>query len=146
MSKKIKIQKYGSLCIAFPNPKVIWKQAWRNIGGKKIYFRSRWEANYGRYLEWQKTQGLIKDWLHEPQTFWFDKIKRGSLTYLPDFKIINLDNTHEWVEVKGWMDQRSKTKLRRFKKYFSKEKLTLVQAKWFSHNSMKMKLLIPDWE
>lgn len=147
LSMKTKIEKYGTINSSpLVNSKVTWKQAWREIGGRKIYFRSSWEANYARYLEFLKSHGKIKDWLHEPQTFWFEKIKRGSVTYLPDFKIINNDDTHFWVEVKGWMDARSKTKIRRFKKYFPNESLTLIQQKWFTQNNPIYRSLIPAWE
>lgn len=141
-----RIKKYGTLATTHENIAVTWKQGWREIGGSRIYFRSRWEANYGRYLQWKKERGEIKSWEHEPQTFWFHKIKRGSVTYLPDFKITNIDESHYWVEVKGWYDQRSKTKIKRFKKYYPEEKLILVDAKWFKENSKNMPFVIPDWE
>ena len=123
-----------------------WKAAWRTIGGKRKFFRSRWEANYARYLEFLKINNHIKDWFHEPETFWFEKIKRGCRSYLPDFKIINLDDSHEWHEVKGWMDDRSKTKLKRFARYYPKEKITVIDKKWFSKNAKKMKIICKDWE
>jgi hypothetical protein len=112
-----------------------WKQEWKTIGGKKKFFRSRWEVNYAKYLEFLKVQGKISDWLHEPETFWFNDILRGARSYLPDFKIINLDGTHSWVEVKGWMDDRSKTKLKRFKKYYPEEKIEVVRGDWFKKNA-----------
>jgi len=123
-----------------------WKSDWRTIGDKTKYFRSLWEANYARYLQFLKEKGQISDWLHEPETFWFLKILRGARSYLPDFKVINLDGSHYWVEVKGWMDDRSKTKLKRFAKYFSKEKLELIQAPWFKKNNPIMRNIIPEWE
>lgn len=127
-------------------PEKTFRQGWREFGGRRVYFRSRWEANYGRYLEWQKQQGLIVEWLHEPQTFWFEGIRRGCVTYLPDFKVILLDGSHEWIEVKGFMDPKSKTKIARFKKYFPKEILRIVDSKWYKANSGKLSILIPDWE
>ncbi len=141
-----KVEKYGSIGAAFPSRKTTWKQDWRTIGGKTKFFRSRWEANYARYLEKLKVEGKITDWLHEPQTFWFEKIKRGMVTYLPDFKIINLDGSHEWHEVKGWMDSRSKTKIRRFNKYFPLEKLVIIDTKWYKNNEESLSKLIDDWE
>lgn len=123
-----------------------WKSAWRTIGEKTKFFRSRWEANYARYLELRKQNGEIKDWLHEPETFWFKDILRGTRSYLPDFKIIQNDDTHYWVEVKGQMDARSKTKLKRFKKYYPEERLELVDGKWFKEHFETISPLIPDWE
>jgi len=119
---------------------------WVEIGGQCIYARSLWEANYARYLEWQKERGYIVDWLHEPKTFWFENIKRGVRSYLPDFKVIETPEKWHWVEVKGYMDAKSKTKLTRFKKYYPKERLVLIDETWFRRNSSKIRLIIPDWE
>ena len=120
--------------------------AWATIGYHKIYYRSLWERNYARFLEWQKQCGFIEDWQHEPETFWFLEIKRGVRSYLPDFKVINNDQTHYWVEVKGFMDSKSVTKLKRFKKYYPQEKIIIISSKWFSDNNQKMRLIIPTWE
>jgi hypothetical protein len=128
------------------NQKVSWKQSWRTINDKKYYFRSSWEANYGRYLEYLKQNNQIKNWEHEPKTFWFLNVLRGCRSYLPDFKITNLDDSHFWVEVKGYMDEKSVTKLKRFKKYYPEEVLKLIDSKWYSENKKKLSLIIPDWE
>ena len=123
-----------------------WKAGWREIGGKRVYFRSRWEANYGRFLEFLKQNGQIKEWEHEPQTFWFEKIKRGVRSYLPDFKVTKNDGTHYWVEVKGYMDKRSQTKIKRFLKYYPEEIIVIRDAQWFYSNSKKIGGLCPGWE
>lgn len=102
------------------------KGQWVRFGRKCFYARSSWEANYSRYLQFQKEQGLIRDWKHETKVFWFKGIKRGCLSYLPDFEVKLNDGTREWHEVKGWMDNKSKTKLRRMAKYYPKEKLVLI--------------------
>lgn len=82
-----------------------------------------------------KEKKIIAEWEHEPKTFWFEEIKRGTRSYLPDFKVTCLDGTHYWVEVKGFMDAKSKTKLKRFKKYYSKEEIYVVDSTWFSKKS-----------
>jgi hypothetical protein len=133
-------------CKIKPKSKAKFKQGWREFGGRRIFFRSQWEANYGKYLEWQKERGMIKEWEHEPLTFWFEGIKRGCVTYLPDFKVTNNDGTHEWMEVKGHMDAKSKTKINRFRKFFPQEKLRLIDAKWYKANRQKLSLIIPGWE
>src|SRR5687768_3513242 len=92
--------------------------SWRVIGGIRKYFRSRWEANYARYLEWLKTNGEIVSWTHEPKTFWFEKIKRGTRSYLPDFCVIEKNGKEVYYEVKGYMDSKSKTKIKRMAKYY----------------------------
>lgn len=126
--------------------KALSNQGWKEIDGKKFYFRSKWEANYAKYLQFLKVHNQIKEWEHEPQTFWFEGIKRGVVSYLPDFKITRSDGTHYWIEVKGWLDPRSNTKIKRFAKYFPEEKLIVIDSKWFSKNNKQMKFLIKTWE
>lgn len=126
--------------------KTTWKSGWREIGGVRKYYRSRWEANYARYLEFLKLQGEISEWEHEPETFWFEKIKRGTMSYLPDFRVTRNDGTQYYVEVKGYMDDRSKTKLKRMKKYFPDVELELVASKAYKRLAKTASKLIPDWE
>lgn len=123
-----------------------WKAGWREIGGKRNYYRSRWEANYARYLEWLKAQCQIRDWQHEPETFWFDKIKRGVRSYLPDFRVWLLDDSKELHEVKGWMDARSKTTLSRMAKYHPHETLLVIQEKQYKQIGRTVGPLIEGWE
>lgn len=77
---------------------------------------------------------FILDWEHEPKTFWFEGIKRGCVSYLPDFRILRPNGEHYWVEVKGYLDSKSKTKLKRFKRYFPEEELLLITKEWFNRN------------
>jgi Protein of unknown function (DUF1064) len=126
--------------------KATWKAGWREFGGKRCYFRSRWEANYGRYLEWLKTKGQIKDWAHEPYTFWFDKIKRGTRSYLPDFQVEECGGAVVYHEVKGWMDDRSKTKIKRMRIYFSEVRLIVIDSKGYKAISKWASALVPGWE
>lgn len=126
--------------------KTTWKAAWRVIGGKRKFFRSRWEANYARYLEWLKQRGEIVEWQHEKTTFWFDKIKRGCVSYLPDFDVTEKDGSITYHEVKGWMDDRSATKIKRMAKYHPNQTLIVVQAKQYQELERKVGKLIDDWE
>lgn len=123
-----------------------WKSAWREIGGKRNYYRSSWEANYARYLEWLKINKEIIEWEHEPKTFWFDGIKRGCMTYLPDFRVITKTGGEEYHEVKGWMDGRSVTKIRRMAKYFPDVTLIVIDAKAYKSIQRSVCNLIKDWE
>ena len=120
--------------------------AWHLIGGKKIYARSLWEARYAKYLELLRNNRHILEWDHEPKTFWFEGIKRGCVSYKPDFRITRMDKTVYWVEIKGYMDSKSATKIRRFKKYFPNENLIVVDKKWFNQNNSKMRLLVKGWD
>jgi hypothetical protein len=121
-------------------------------GGKRadlgdMYFRSAWEANYARYLNLLKAQNRILDWSYESKTFFFEAIKRGTRAYTPDFMILLCDESHEWHEVKGWMDQPSRTRLARMAKYFPEEKLRVIDANWFRRaNRSGLAGAIVGWE
>ena len=123
-----------------------WKSGWREIGGKRIYARSRWEANYARYLQWLKERSEIIEWEHEPETFWFEAIKRGSRSYLPDFRVTIKSGEVEFHEVKGWMDRRSRTKLKRMKKYHPTVSVRVIDSGWFRTNRVTLQGIIPEWE
>jgi hypothetical protein len=123
-----------------------WKAGWREIGGKRNYYRSRWEANYARYLQWLKEEGYIKEWKHEPETFWFEAIKRGVRSYLPDFRVWENDGSSALHEVKGWMDARSRTTLARMAKYHPQEKVVLIDGVQYRSIRSKMMHIIPNWE
>lgn len=123
-----------------------WKSGWRDVGGKRIFFRSRWEANYGRYLQWLKEMGNIAEWEHEPKVFWFLEIKRGTRSYLPDFRITENDGTQAFHEVKGWMDPRSKTKIKRMGKYYPDIKLIVIGGKSYKALEKMVSRMIADWE
>jgi hypothetical protein len=120
-----------------------YKQFWATIGSKKIYFRSSWEYYYAIFLEKLKTEGKIRDYAHEPKCFWFNEIKRGVRSYLPDFCVLHLDGSEEWVETKGFMDSKSNTKLKRMAKYYPEIKLRLVDKEWFKQNLKACKALEP---
>jgi hypothetical protein len=123
-----------------------WKAGWRTVGGKECYFRSRWEANYARYLQWLVNNGDIKGWDHEPETFWFEGVKRGTVSYLPDFRVNRNDGFDEFHEVKGWMDDKSKTKIRRMKKYHPKVTLIVIDSKSYKSIEKMMQGVIAGWE
>lgn len=123
-----------------------WKAAWREIGGKRNYYRSRWEANYARYLQWLKDKNEIQDWQHEPKVFWFEGIKRGCVSYLPDFCVIETSGAESYHEVKGWMDDRSKTKIKRMAKYFPYVKLIVIDKPVYKDIEKKLSSLIDGWE
>jgi hypothetical protein len=120
-----------------------YKQFWAIIGDQKIYFRSSWEYYYAIFLEKLKQESKIITWRHEPRTFWFNDIKRGVRSYLPDFCITHLNGTEEWSEVKGYYDSKSQTKMKRMAKYYPEVKIRLVGADWFKQNLKACKALEP---
>lgn len=146
-SRKIlatKYERFGS--VAGPIARGSWKAGWREIAGRKIFARSRWEANYARFLQWQKEHGEIIEWEHEPTTFWFDEIKRGCVSYLPDFRVTTWDGAEEYHEVKGWMDRASKTKIRRMAKYFPTVRLTVIDSARYRALSKTCAKIVKGWE
>ena len=84
--------------------------------------RSGWEANFLRVL---KSYNIPFEF--EPMIFYFP-VKRGTKAYTPD---VFLKNTGEWVELKGYFDQASRIKIKRFKKYYPDQfaVLTLIISK-----------------
>lgn len=123
----------------------------RSRGGKRddlggVYFRSAWEANYARYLNFLLERGEIAGWAFEPKTFEFTKIKRGTRAYTPDFRVDLVGGGHEWHEVKGWMDDKSKTRLSRFARYYPAEKLIVIDQAWFRSANKTIARMLPNWE
>ena len=116
-----------------------------DLGG--MFFRSSWEANYARYLNLLVKMKVVQSWEFEPETFWFHKIKRGVRSYLLDFKVFYTGDTKpSYVEIKGWMDKKSRTKIARFKKYYPQHRLEVVGAKEYYSLQRKWSSAIPNWE
>lgn len=70
-----------------------------------IYMRSNWEANYARILNLEN-----KKWEYEKNVFLLNTEKDGRKDYTIDFT-----TEDGFVEVKGWLDQKSKKTLKMFK-------------------------------
>lgn len=113
-------------------------RGWYDINGKRMFFRSKWEVNYALYLDFLIKQKQIKKWEYEVDTFWFEAIKRGVRSYKPDFKVYTNKGNIEYHEIKGYMDTRSKTKLKRMKIYYPEIKMILIDAPIY--NDIKKKL------
>ncbi len=111
------------------------------IGGKIISYRSAWERNWCIYLEWQKQQGMIKEWEYEPQRYYFidntvNPPRALGNGYLPDFKVIRNDGTFYLEEIKGY--KQGKIKIKRMKKYHPKIEINLVEAKEYFETKAKI--------
>lgn len=126
--------------------KTTWKSGWRKIGGARKYYRSRWEANYARYLQWLKDNNQIKEWEHEPETFWFEDVSEGCRGYLPDFKVVRDEGCVAYHEVKGWMDDRSKLKLKRMAEYYPDIKLIIIDSTAYKDIKKDISKQIDGWE
>jgi hypothetical protein len=120
-------------------------KGWYEIDGKKMYLKSNWEKRYALYLDFMKKHKHVTDWEYEPDTFWFDGIKRGTNNYKPDFKVLFPSGNHEYFEVKGFMDSKSKTKIKRMAKYHPNIILRVIDKTWFTNNGKILKKVIKDW-
>lgn len=123
-----------------------WKASWREIDGKKIFLRSTWEANYARYLSLLQKNGLIASWEHEPRVFVFEGVETWARSYLPDFLVVHISGYIEYHEVKGWMDARSYTKLRRMQIFHPDIKVIVIDRHAYDAVAKKYSHLIEGWE
>ncbi len=80
-----------------------YKNRYKTGRYKGIFMRSSWEILFAKCLD----RNNIK-WLYEPKTF---KLDIGY--YRPDFYLPEIDN---YLEIKGFLDKRSKYKIKEFKK------------------------------
>ena len=83
----------------------------------KQYFRSNWEANYARILNYLKIK-----WEYEPQVF-VVVVNKRELTYRPDFYLPEKD---KWIEVKGYWIGKAKQKFIAFSKKYN---INLIDSK-----------------
>jgi hypothetical protein len=121
---------------------------WKSGTRKDIncFVRSSWEANIYRYLMFLKENKQIKDFQYEPDTFWFEKIKRGTRSYTPDFKVIENNGDIIYWEVKGWFDKKSKTRAKRMGKYYPNIKIRMIHSKEYRELAKQLKGIIKKWE
>lgn len=128
------------------NPHGSWKSGWRTISNQRFFFRSRWEANYARFLELLKANGEIANWKHEPRTFIFAEADDGSISYLPDFLVITKGGQEEYHEVKGWMDKRSQSNIKRMAELFHDITLIVIDANSYRAIAKEFSAKINGWE
>lgn len=67
-------------------------------------------------------------------------------SYLPDFRVLEKDGTYTYYEVKGWMDSKSVTKIRRMKKYHPHVRLVLVTKATFDYLNRVVAPMVEGWE
>ena len=99
----------------------------------KIYFYSRWEANFARLQNY-----LGVKWEYEPKTF-----ALGSQNYTPDFY---LPKTNTYIEVKNFLWKYSKIRDQKFRKLYPNIKLELLLKEDYLKLENKYSKLIPNWE
>jgi hypothetical protein len=108
----------------------------RGPGGEKM--RSGWEVNFACLLRYLKIP-----YAYEPRKFVFHAILSGTRVMTPDFY---LPQSRQYVEVKGYMDRRSRTAIARFRKYYPRLTLVVVDAPFFRRIcAMRLCVVIPGW-
>lgn len=90
--------------------------------------------------------GDLVSWEHEPVTFWFEKIRRGARSYKPDFRVVEAGKEPYFIEVKGWMDAQSKTKLKRMKKYHPGVVVDVIDSKRYAVIKKQLQNVVAGWE
>jgi len=129
------------------NKKVVTRVVTKGGKAKDLgdrYFRSAWERNYARYLNFLVKQGGIRGWRYESVTFEFP-VKRGSRFYTPDFEVTELNGSISFHEVKGHMSPGSATKLKRMAKYYPYVRIFVIGKKEYEAVK-KWAKLIKNWE
>lgn len=141
-----KMARYGKLVVNRPTT-TSHRADWRVVGDREVFFRSRWEANYGRYLQWLKDGNQLTEWEHEPETFWFKGGKRGDVcAYLPDFRVTALDGGISYHEVKGWMSPRSEASISQMRKHYPTIELVVISETAYKKIETQVSRLIDGWE
>jgi hypothetical protein len=118
------------------------KKGWVEVDGKTMYMKSMWEIYYCAYLSHLKKMGKILEYHYEPDTFWFDGIKRGTNNYKPDFLVEHTNGALEYVEVKGYTTPKDKTKWKRMAKYYPNINLRIADKEFFQANMKTLKILV----
>lgn len=126
---KTTLEKYGATNLG--NRKGSWQAGWHEIGGIKMYFRSSWEVKYANHLHGLKLGGTVLKWEYEPETI---ILGDSGYAYKPDFRVTLPDASQEYHEVKGWMDDRSKTKLQLMASLFPDKKVVVIDKNWFKEH------------
>ena len=113
----------------------------------ETFFRSRWEANYARYLNHLKDQGDIYEWEFEPHTFKFPDQTERPYSYTPDFRIYKTKHSKpEYHEIKGWMDELSKKKLALMNKHYLDVSLIVIGEPEYMALENEMGEQLLNWE
>lgn len=98
-----------------------------------MYFRSSWEANYARYLNYVGIK-----WHYEIMTY---ELPEGC-SYTPDF--ILEDGTI--IEIKGWLTEKGKKKLNWFREIYPNVILKVVERSEYREIYQRFADVVPGWE
>jgi len=97
------------------------------------FFRSTWEANYARYLNF-----IGINWKYESVTYELG----NSISYTPDF--ILEDGIH--IEIKGWLTKKGAEKLSLFKTLHPSVNLLIIDREKYNEIKSRYQFDILNWE
>lgn len=109
------------------------RKGYRLIGGVNIWFRSRWEANFARVLDY-----LGIHFQYEPKTFTI-----GNHTYTPDFYI---PSKKLYIEIKGYIDKWSRKRDKLLRKNYPNISLIILDPSIYQSVTKRFRYKIPLWE
>lgn len=121
---------WASYRVATPNHTYSKMGRRSDLGRTK--FRSSYEANYARFLNREMELGRVESWSYEPDVFRFHGYDEGPHDYTPDFGVRYTGGAFEYHEIKGFMNGRSKKRLRRMKQQYPDVRIRLVDEDWFN--------------
>jgi len=123
-------------------------RGWRNIGGKRIWFPNRMEANYYRMHLWQKEKKIIANFEYQPEPFDFRPYgyTKGIVTYRPDFLVVPKDGPAFYEELKGHIGRDHKTKMNRMRKCFASVLVKLITYQDYKETERQTSMIIKGWE
>jgi len=101
------------------------------------FFRSRWEANFARILNYH---GIKWEFENQKHRCYFSE---EGITYLPDFYLPDYDL---YVEISGYPSPDKLNRLRLFKKYYPEKTLFHITGIEWKKNFEQYKEYIPTWE
>lgn len=107
-----------------------------------IPMRSSWELNYAHYLNKLQNENKIEKWEYEPDVFRFPELMIGLKVYTPDFKVFYKNGSIIYHEVKGWMDIKSKIKLKLMKTYYPKIKIKIIGKEQYKKIEKKKDIIL----
>ncbi len=112
-----------------------------------LYVRSSWEANFARYLNYMKDEGNVYRWRYEPEVFIFHRVKKGTRAYVPDFKVWDYEGARpNYYEIKGYMDAKSKIKLKRMSLYYPEIDIEIIDSETYKKINRWARDRIAHWE
>lgn len=95
--------------------------------GRTITTKSNGETRFALFLDILQATGTVRAWDYESKEFWFEDIKRGTVSYKPDFVVDWWNGGRIFYEVKcGKFRQKDCTKWKRLAKKYPDTKLVLV--------------------